>query len=175
MAIKFNQFVSAYNKSAKLHGVRETSGHGIVQRLNNADCKFNFASGVITLDQMKALFVYSYKGTQNHKDKVMSIFEDISEVFMLSFSFVEFAAHIEMVQDKEVKAITMAVKKMMDKIVFKTTLSKAVERMDYRKKYALDTDKKRIAAAREAILSLEDKAMLFDLFASKAQEEEMVG
>ena len=94
---------------------------------------------------------------------------------MLSFSFVEFAAHIEMVQDKEVKAITMAVKKMMDKIVFKTTLSKAVERMDYRKKYALDTDKKRIAAAREAILSLEDKAMLFDLFASKAQEEEMVG
>lgn len=175
MTIKFNQFVSAYNKAAKTHGVCETTGRGIVRRLNNADCKFSFASGVITLDQMKALFVYSYKGTQSHKDKVMSVFEDISEVFMLSFSFVEFAAHIESVQDKEVKAIAGAIKRMMDKIVFKTTLSKAVEKMEYHRTHILDTDEKRITAARDAILSLEDKAVLFELFTSKPLEEEIAG
>jgi hypothetical protein len=79
------------------------------------------------------------------------------------------------VQGREIKAITNNVKKMMDKLVFKVTLSKVNEKMAYHKQNALDTDEKRIAAARDAIFSLNDKAMLMELFTSKAIGEELAG
>lgn len=175
MVISFSRFVKAYNAAAKKRGFRETTSRGLVRRLNNADCNFSFAGGRLTIEQLKALFIYSYKGTQDHKDKVMGIFEDVSEKFQLPISFVELAAYVESVQDREVKAITNGVKKMMDKLVFKVTLSKVNEKMAYHKQNALDTDEKRIAAARDAIFSLNDKAMLVELFTSKALEEEIAG
>ena len=163
MVISFSRFVKAYNAAAKKRGFRETTSRGLVRRLNNADCNFSFAGGRLTIEQLKALFIYSYKGTQDHKDKVMGIFEDVSEKFQLPISFVELAAYVESVQDREVKAITNGVK------------TKVNEKMAYHKQNALDTDEKRIAAARDAIFSLNDKAMLMELFTSKALEEEIAG
>jgi hypothetical protein len=64
-----------------------------------------------------------------------------------------------------------AIKKTMDRIMFKTTLSKAVMVLESNN-HVLDNDADRIEAAREAIMSLEDKSMLAELFISKVTEEE---
>jgi len=92
LVISFSRFVKAYNVATKKRGFRETTSRGLVRRLNNADCNFSFAGGRLTIEQLKALFVYSYKATQDHKDKVMDIFVDVSEKFQLPISFVELAA-----------------------------------------------------------------------------------
>ena len=171
MDIRFCDFIVAYNKAARKNGVRDTTTRAMVRRLNNADCGFNFANGMISDKQLQALFVYSYKGNREKKAKIMMVFNHVAEVFMLPFNFFDLGVAVEQVQEKEVKVMARAIKKTMDRIMFKTTLSKAVMVLESNN-HVLDNDADRIEAAREAIMSLEDKSMLAELFISKVTEEE---
>ena len=166
---KLNSFVRFYNLYAKECNIRQTDNKGISRRLINAQCGFKRGDKFVSERQMMALFIASYKGSRENRDKQTALFSYIAGVLSSHVSYFGLAAMIEKIEDKEMNVMAREAKKLITAMTTKAMVNRAITEYEYirRNSSKPTTDKKRIALAKEAIRGLKDKSMLMDLFNTK--------
>ena len=161
--ISLDIFVDVYNRFAEIHQVKQTNKRGIARRLINAQCGFMPGDNMITERQLMALFIASYKGKRENRNRQILLFSDIGDTLFSTISFFSVSVILQEFKNKEQKTMARAAKRAINNMLMRSTVDKTI--MMYEKSMREPcTDKERIQHAKEAISKVEDKTMLIELF-----------
>ena len=171
--------VDAYNQSAICNGVKLTDRKGLARRLANAYCGFKKGDEHVTEQQVQALCVTAYRGSQAKKDKQIFLFNEIAAMLLMETNFAELAMATDNVADKDMKEAARVAKRALDQMMKRALVSKAIREMNLQKLKAMKaevpcSDAERIDMVKNALSKLDDKSMLYNLFALGIENEEAV-
>ena len=163
--VTLDYFVAVYNEAAARHDVRPTNKRGMVRRLVNAQGGYKKGDSKVSERQMIALFIYSYKGTRDARNRQILLFSDIADALLSRVVFYRVAMATKDVQDNEQKQWARQAKKSIDAMLTKTLVDITINAYG-KERMVPKTDDERIETAKKAIYAVEDKTKLLNLFAA---------